>query len=180
MTVSSAPNTPEIRCSARSDAQAIEDLYPRAFPDEDLLPLVRDLLEVPDTTVSLVAIIDSSLAGSIFFTRCGVGGTEQKAALLAPLAVAPEWQRQGVGTALVRAGLQRLREEGVSVVYVLGDPAYYGRLGFSAERSVRTPYPLPTDWADAWQSQRLGDDGAPEGGPLSLPDYWLDPALWSG
>ena len=179
MTASSAPDKLEIRCSISSDVQAIEDLYPRAFPDEDLLTLVRDLLEEPDTTIALVAIIDSSLAGSIFFTRCGVDGIQQKAALLGPLAVAPEWHRQGVGTALVRAGLQRLREEGISVVYVLGDPAYYGRFGFSAERSVRTPYPLPKEWSGAWQSQRLGDISAPTGGVLSLPDFWLGPALWS-
>ena len=179
MTAASAPDELEIRRSVPSDAAAIEDLYLLAFPDEDLLPLVRDLLEKPDRTVSLVGIINSNLAGSIFFTRCGVDGTEHEAALLAPLAVAPEWQRQGIGTALVRAGLGRLREEGISVVYVLGDPSYYGRLGFSAERSVRTPYPLPEDWADAWQSQRVGDAVVPAIGTLSLPDFWLDMALWS-
>ena len=169
----------ELRESVRSDERSIKALYPRAFPDEDLLPLVGDLLEHRDSTISLVASIDSGIVGNIIFTTCAADGGQQEAALLAPLAVAPEWQRQGIGSALVRAGLRRLREEGIGVVYVLGDPAYYGRLGFSAERSVRTPYPLPPEWADAWQSQCLGDAVALDGETLSLPAFWLDPRLWS-
>lgn len=169
----------EIRGSLPSDESSIKALYPRAFPDEDLLPLVRDLFEHRDSTISLVAIIDSDIVGNIIFTKGYVDSGRQDAALLAPLAVAPEWQRQGIGSSLVRTGLRQLREEGISAVYVLGDPAYYGRLGFSPERSVRTPYPLPPEWADAWQSQTLGDAVGPAGGELSLPDVWLDPALWS-
>ena len=80
----------------------------------------------------------------------------------------------------MREGLRRLRTEGIRAVYVLGDPSYYGRLGFSPERSVRAPYTLPAEWADAWQSRCLGDDGVPAAGNLSLPEFWLDPALWSG
>ena len=179
MKASSAADGPDIRHSVPSDRDAIEALYPRAFPDEDLVPLVRDLLEEGNGTVSLVAFIDSSLVGNIIFTKCAADAGRPKSALLAPLAVAPEWQRQGIGSSLVRTGLRQLREEGISAVYVLGDPAYYGRLGFSPERSVRTPYPLPPEWADAWQSQTLGDVVGPAGGELSLPEVWLDPALWS-
>ncbi len=170
----------EIRDSLASDESSIKALYPRAFTDEDLLPLVRDLLEHRDITLSLVATIDSCIVGNVIFTEGAVDGGQQRAALLAPLAVAPEWQRQGIGSALVRAGLRRLREEGISAVYVLGDPGYYGREGFSPERSVQTPYPLPPEWADAWQSQCLGDAPAPTGGKLSLPGFWLDPGWWSG
>ena len=170
----------EIRHAVASDRRAIEALYPRAFTDEDLLPLLRDLFNSPDDTISLVAVIDSNLVGNVFFTRCAVDRGHREAALLAPLAVAPDRQRQGIGSALVREGLQRLRKEGIRAVYVLGDPSYYGRLGFSPERSVRAPYTLPAEWADAWQSRCLGDDGVPAAGNLSLPEFWLDPALWSG
>ena len=169
----------EIRESVSSDAPAIKALYPSAFPDENLLPLVRDLLEHRDDTLSLVARIDSAIVGNVIFTLCEVSSGSKNAALLAPLAVAPEWQRQGVGSALVRTGLQQLRDAGFGIVYVLGDPAYYGRLGFKPEASVRTPYPLPADWADAWQSQCLGNAVIPTNGQLSLPKFWLDPALWS-
>jgi putative acetyltransferase len=83
---------------------AIELLYPDAFPDEDLLPLVRDLL--PDTTVttSIVGEIDSKIVGHVIFTKCGVVGEQTKAALLGPLVVTPARQGQGIGSALVRAG----------------------------------------------------------------------------
>lgn len=169
----------EICDSKSSDLPAIEALYPRAFPDEDLLALVRELLTDRENTVSLVATLDSTVVGNVIFTKATLEGDGADVALLAPLAVAPECQRRGLGSALVSSGLQRLREEGTAAVYVLGDPAYYGRLGFSPERSVRPPYPLPPEWADAWQSQAIGNCEAPVGGTLKLPVYWLKPALWS-
>lgn len=169
-----------IRKSVPSDSPSIEALYPRAFPDEELLPLVRELLADSANTVSLVATVDAAIVGNVIFTKGAVDRDSTEVALLAPLAVAPDYQRQGIGSALVRAGLSRLQDEGIAAVYVLGDPAYYRRLGFSPERSVRTPYPLPPEWADAWQSQALGSATAPTGGTLRLPECWLDPALWSG
>ena len=169
----------EIRASDRSDSRAIKALYSRAFPAEDLLPLVRELLADRVHTISLVATSDSSVVGNVIFTRGSVAGENARLALLAPLAVAPECQRLGIGSALVASGLRRLQAEGIAAVYVLGDPAYYGRLGFRPERSVSPPNPLPPEWADAWQSQALGNAVAPSSGALRLPDCWLDPALWS-
>jgi putative acetyltransferase len=168
-----------IRGSVPADSRSIEALYPLAFPDEDLLQLVRILLLKPAITISLVAVEDSRISGNIIFTRCALNGGRDRAALLAPLAVAPDRQKQGIGSALVHAGLERLKGLGIQAVYVLGDPAYYGRFGFSPERSVKTPYPIPAKWADAWQSQRFGVAAEPLSGTLHLPDFWLDPALWA-
>jgi putative acetyltransferase len=167
-----------IRESAPGDLASIEALYPAAFPDEDLLPLVRDLLGEGPDVLSLVAIAGSSLIGHVAFTPCEVTGSDSKAALLAPLAVAPAHQRQGVGSALVNAGLGELDAGGVSQVYVLGDPAYYGRFGFLPRARVLPPYPLPEAWSDAWQSLSLGGAEPLEGGEVILPDLWLKPALW--
>ncbi|SOE11591.1 putative acetyltransferase [Hoeflea halophila] len=168
----------EIRDSRDSDLPAIESLYPRAFPDEDLLPLVRTLLAGEPGILSLVAIGGGPLAGHILFTPGAITGSESRAALLAPLAVAPEWQRQGVGTALIREGLSRLKQDGVAQVYVLGDPAYYGRSGFSQETGVTPPYPLLEEYRDAWQSLSSGSVPPPGQGKLMLPDAWMQPALW--
>jgi putative acetyltransferase len=170
----------EIRESVADDRAAIDALYPRAFPDEDLLPLVADILRERAVTLSLVAVQAGRLVGNIMFTRCSVDGCTVNSALLAPLAVAPESQRQGIGTSLVRAGLQWLGQDGIETVYVLGDPAYYGRLGFCRERSVSPPYPLPSEWADAWQTLHLAEGQGNVNGTLALPAFWLDPALWSG
>lgn len=160
------------------DLAGIESLYPEAFPDEDLLPLVRELLQAPDIALSLTATIDSDVAGHAVFTTCGVDGSDAKAALLGPVAVAPARQKLGIGSALIRDGLNRMHEDGVAVVCVLGDPAYYSRLGFRPESLIRAPYPLPDEWKDAWQSQYLDDAITLLAGALLVPRQWRDPALW--
>ena len=168
----------EIRASTTGDIAALESLYPSAFPDEDLIPLVRSLLADPDAALSRVATIDDQVVGHAMFTNCSVTGTDIRASLLGPLAVAPAWQRKGIGTALVRDGVKNLEEAGVCLVCVLGDPAYYGRLGFEVERSVKAPYPLPVEWNDAWRSQCLGESRRSVSGQLLVPLQWHEPALW--
>jgi putative acetyltransferase len=169
----------EIRESRRNDSAAIESLYPEAFPDEDLLPLVRDLLNDAVVAMSLVGTIDTRIVGHVIFTRCGVVGNSVNVTLLGPLAVAPAWQRQGIGSALVRAGFRRMEDADVGQVFVLGDPAYYRRLGFLPEPSVEPPFPLPPEWDGAWMSRKLGEAAAPLAGRLSVPPQWLQPALWA-
>jgi putative acetyltransferase len=169
----------DIRASLPGDRAAIEAVYREAFPEEDLLPLVRDLLRETQATLSLVASLSSSLVAHVVFTDCEVPGHLEKAALLGPLAVAPAAQRQGIGGAILREGLKRLERAGVAQVFVLGDPAYYRRFGFVRECSVAPPYALPPQWKEAWQSKRLHDGTAPLGGELSVPRPWRRPALWA-
>ena len=169
----------QIRESVQGDAAAIESLYPEAFPDENLLPLVRDLLQDSAIIISLVGTIDLQIVGHAIFTMCGVVGSGVKAALLGPLAVTPVWQRRGIGSAIVRAGLKRLKDADVNLVCVLGDPIYYGRLGFVPETLIEPPFRLPTEWSGAWQSQYLGGTATPCVGKLSVPPQWLQPALWA-
>ena len=169
----------EIRESVEGDFAAIESLYPAAFPDENLFPLVRDLLQDVAITTSLVGVINLRIAGHAIFTKCGVVGSNIRAALLGPLAVAPAWQKQGIGSAIVRSGLKRLECMDVNMLFVLGDPAYYQRLGFVTESGVEPPYSLPAQWQGAWQSQILGNMIAPCAGKLSVPRQWLQPALWA-
>ena len=172
------PGIPEIRTGSRDDLPALECLYPQAFPDEDLRPLLRRLLTEVPRLLSLNAVIGTRLVGHVLFTPCVTDKGAAACALLAPLAVDPGWQRQGVGSALVRAGLERLRDSGTTHVYVLGDPAYYGRHGFGPESRVQPPYPLPGEWATAWQSLALGSPTTEASGKLQLPPQWLEPALW--
>ena len=169
----------EIRESVPNDAVLIEKLYPAAFPDEDLLPLVRELLEEAPIVLSLVGIADKSLVGHVIFTTCGIVGRTDKVVLLGPLAVAPARQRQGIGGAIVGAGLRRLENAGASRVYVLGDHAYYRRFGFEPDDGVTPPYPLPAEWRGAWQSLGLRGNQPPLHGKLSVPQPWRQPALWA-
>lgn len=169
----------EIRESEPGDFASIEKLYPDVFPDEDLLPLVKELLQEAPDILSLAGIINSSLVGHVIFTICEISESSIKVALLGPLAVATNWQRQGIGSAIVRAGLQRLENDSVSHVYVLGDPAYYGRLGFMPEVGVVPPYSLPAEWLGAWQSKSLPNAEPPQPGKLSVPRPWRKPELWA-
>ncbi len=166
-----------IRDSLPGDLAALEQLYPLAFPEEDLLPLLRALVEDAACVVSLVAERDGALAGHVAFTRCTVAGAPGWVALLAPLCVTPEHQGQGIGSALVRAGLDRVTSDGAVMALVLGNPAYYGRFGFAATRDVAAPYGLPAAYHPAWQALALTT--ARVEGQLDVPPVWQDPALWA-
>lgn len=168
-----------IRQGAPDDSDGIEALYPDAFPDEDLLPVVRKLLDMPSGVLSLVAVEDGALVGHVIFTDCGLSDADARLALLGPLGVASARQGQGIGSALVRDGRERLRQAGITHVFVLGDPAYYARFGFAPETGVATPFELPVSWRDAWQSLALAAAARPPRGTLSVPEPWSDPALWA-
>lgn len=168
-----------LRSTNAGDAANLAALYSAAFPSEDLTPLVRRLLsEVPDI-LSLVAEVEGGLAGHVVFTPCAIGGNTQRVALLGPLAVAPAMQRRGVGTALVKGGIETLRDGGCTRGLVLGDPDYYGRFGFRREDRIQPPYALPTNWTGAWQGCPLHADAAPLAGLLCPPAPWMVPSLWA-
>lgn len=169
----------EVRDSIAGDRPAIETLYPEAFPKEDLAPLVRKLLRERPAPLSLVAARGAKLVGHVVFTECRVAGSREKLALLGPLAVAPDAQRRGVGSALVEAGLARLAREGVDRVFVLGDPAYYRRFGFEIERSTKPPHAIPDRWLDAWRSKGLAHSAPSPAGALDVPPAWSEPSLWA-
>ena len=168
----------EIRNSLPEDLPAIEELYRDAFPTEDLLPLVRELLAGRSDVLSLVATLDAAHIAHVIFTKCSVDGNDAKAALLGPLAVAPAQQKKGIGSAIVRKGFLRLKDDAITNVFVLGDPAYYGRFGFAAERNVAPPYTLPAEWKDGWQSVTLADAAPLSCGAIRLPAPWLRKELW--
>ena len=169
----------EIRESRPSDAAGIEQLYVDAFPDEDLLPLVRELLDLRQSVTSLVGIREKVIVGHISFTFCCVEEGKDKVALLGPLAVTPALHKKGIGSALVQAGFKQMANAKIGYIFVLGDPAYYSRFGFKAEEKVSTPYPLPTEWRGAWQSIQLCNAEAPHEGELSVPEPRRQIALWT-
>jgi putative acetyltransferase len=167
-----------IRQGKPGDLPGIRALYPAAFPDEDLLPFMTSLLEGDFGVTSLVAAANEVIVGHIAFTPCGIEGGDAVVWLLAPLAVLPAFQKQGIGSALISEGLAAAKQANARSVCVLGDPNYYGRSGFVEEKRIRPPYELPPEWGKAWQSLSVCGVEIP-GGKLIVPEPWQDPALWA-
>jgi putative acetyltransferase len=121
-----------IRPEAPGDERAIFDVNARAFPQPDEAKLVDALRAVSAVTFSLVAECVGRVVGHILFSPVRVEGEGDSCVAqgLAPMAVEPKRQRDGIGSQLVRAGLDACRRAGHTVVFVLGHPEYYPRFGF--------------------------------------------------
>lgn len=138
-----------IREETPRDAEAVFAINAAAFGRDDEARLVEALRRDDECLLSLVAEIDGAVVGHVLFHRLPVvnatGERLFEAASLAPLAVLPARQKQGLGSQLVRAGLETLRTRNVPAVIVLGEPHYYGRFGFEHATAARleTPYACP-------------------------------------
>ncbi|WP_112662851.1 GNAT family N-acetyltransferase [Microvirga flavescens] len=132
-----------IRQEEPADREAIHALHCAAFGQSAEADLVDRLRENGDLVLSLVAV-DEIVVGHVAFSPLA-NDAGLKASALAPLAVLPSHQRNGVGSALAKEGLRLLAEEGHGLVIVLGEPAYYERFGFKPETASRflTPYDGP-------------------------------------
>jgi putative acetyltransferase len=119
-----------IRQEERSDVESIRALNVAAFGSAVEARIV-DALRGDADVLSLVAEEGDAVVGHIMFSPVRVaGGRDLRAVALAPMAVALECQRTGVGSALVHAGLAECRNLGIHAVFVVGHPTYYPRFGF--------------------------------------------------
>ena len=139
-----------IREERAGDEAAIEALHRAAFDGPGEATLVARLREAGRTRVSLVATAPGEIAvlGHVLFTPVLIPGHVRTRLMgLAPLAVRESWRGRGVGSALVRAGLDACRALDIAAVAVLGDPAYYGRFGFEpgAARGIDCEYEVPDE-----------------------------------
>ncbi|MCX4745136.1 N-acetyltransferase [Kitasatospora sp. NBC_01287] len=139
---------PRVRVEEPGDAPAIRRVHMAAFPGPEEADLVDALRRDPAwlPALSLVAVDEGGLVvAHALLTRLRIGDGQGLA--LAPVAVAPEWQRRGVGKRVVRAALEAAEQAGERLVVVLGDPGYYGRFGFTpaAEYGVSGPYEVPDE-----------------------------------
>jgi len=137
----------QVREEVPDDFDRIAALLDLAFGGTEESVLVAKLRAEGSVIVALVAIENGRILGHILFSELpvDVDGEVLRGAALAPLAVLSERQGQGIGTALVHAGLAACRKRGLAATVVLGDPAYYPRFGFSAAaaRNLRAPFRGP-------------------------------------
>jgi putative acetyltransferase len=146
-----------IRPEEPGDWAAVHAVNASAFETPAEAMLVDLLREEAQPIVSLVADADGAIVGHILFSPVSLPGHPALRIMgLAPMAVTPEHQRKGIGSALVRAGLERCSQLGFGAVVVLGHADYYPRFGFhpSTRFGIGCEYDVP---ADVFMAMELQD-----------------------
>lgn len=174
-----------IRIATSLDRDGIRNVYLHAFPEEEneiVAQLAVDLLEVESSpeAFSLVAETDGIVIGHVALSPVTAGTKKNwPGYILAPLGVEPGYQQLGIGTRLVESGIEQVTKTGASVLFVYGDPKYYGRFGFSAEAASRFLPPYELKHPDGWQAIVLHEGRANEQAvELSCIAPLCDPSLW--
>ncbi len=136
-----------IRPAEPADAAGIRAVHEAAFPTPVEADLVETLVREGDAIVSLVAERQSEIVGHVLLSRMRVTGDGQqwRALGLGPVGVLPGYQGGGIGAALIEGALCIARATGEEIVFVLGEPDYYTRFGFSAASAApfASPYAGP-------------------------------------
>ena len=135
----------KLRLEETTDWLALRSIYEAAFGQLTEATLVQHLHTDGDIILSLTAYAEEPV-GHIAFSRLSIDAAPSiKGCALAPLAVIPAAQGQGVGTILIEEGLRRMKAESYDFVVVLGEPNYYGQFGFTTAlaRQLKTLYDGP-------------------------------------
>jgi putative acetyltransferase len=156
----------EIRKEEPQDRDAIRNLNIAAFENGPEAVLVDKLRASCKDYLAFVAIHDGAIVGHILFTPATIDGSSTAGMGLAPMAVLPSHQRKGIGSQLVRYGLEYLRQYGCPFVIVLGHPEYYPRFGFE----VASKYRLSCQWEgvpdEAFMVAVANDNALPTAGGI--------------
>lgn len=138
-----------IRQETEADLPAIYHVNESAFGRPNEAELVNTLRGAATPFLSLVAEVGGQVVGHILFTPVTVklAAEAWQAVALGPMGVLPAFQNQGIGSALVQAGLTACREAGYGVVFVLGHPNFYPRFGFTPAppRGLPCEFAVPDD-----------------------------------
>ena len=174
-----------IRHFQKTDLDSILTVIETAFSDEEnkvIMNLVQELhQETSSPSIkSLVAEVDNEMIGYVSFSPIFLKSDSSISGyILAPLAISPEHQKQGIGSSLIKSGIDILTQDGAGVLLVYGDPAFYGRFGFNEEIGCTFTPPYPLEYPFGWTGMMLNGTTAPEEPiqfecitALSKPDFW--------
>ena len=133
-----------IRPFRPADRQAVLDLNTRAFKQKDEARIVEQLEKDKNIWLEVVAVSEGDIFGHILFFPIEVVG-KLGALGLGPMSVDPKMQKKGIGSDLIRFGLDQAQQAGVPIVFVLGHEKYYPKFGFSVEatKEFESPYKGP-------------------------------------
>ncbi|MDZ8262553.1 N-acetyltransferase [Nostoc sp. ChiQUE01b] len=140
-----------VRCETLLDYTAIAEVNTLAFGQGNEAQLVEKIRNSNRyiSDLSLVAEVENIIVGHILFSYIDLVGEETLQVLsLAPLAVRPQFQRQGIGSALIKAGLEIAEAKKEAIVIVLGHPHFYIRFSFqpSVVYEIESPFPVPEEF----------------------------------
>lgn len=176
---------PRIRAATDLDCETIREVYLGAFPEVErqlVSTLALNLLseQTSPETFALVAEVDDVVVGHIAFSPVTVGHDPKWSGyILAPLGVKPEYQKHRVGSELIDSGIKQLSENGVNVLFVYGDPKYYGRFGFNADAASEYAPPYKLQYPFGWQAITFNEAGfAKSNARISCVASLCDPELW--
>ncbi len=175
--------TVTIRSATVTDNDAVYAVQRAAFGGSEEADLVMALME-DDTAsprISLLAWAGRDPVGHVMFSDARLDVAGLKAQLLAPLAVVPDLQRLGVGTALTMHGLAMAHSLGTHLVFVLGHPEYYPQHGFepAVPHGIEPPYPIEPQNHDAWMVRELYEGTlASARGKVEVADAIMQPQFW--
>ncbi len=162
--------TVSVRAETPKDIDAIYRLNTAAFDGRtEEADLVDELRSSGDLLVSLIAVRDSEPVGHIAFSRLVVDTADGPVGgvALAPVSVHPGCQSEGVGSVLIRAGLEKLAARNEQVVLVVGNPSYYSRFGFSTAAGKRYP---SSHSGPHFMALVIGDPSGAPIGPVRYPE----------
>jgi putative acetyltransferase len=154
-----------IRIALQTDLQAIEAICLAAF-EKDENVLIANVAQQITTearssqSYSLVAEQDGAVVGFIAFTQLAIE-SDITGFLLAPLAVHPKHQRSGIGTSLIKTGIDTLTKQSVDFLFTYGDPDYYGRFGFNTTDAAKFIPPYPLEYDFGWIGMKLHQTQSP-------------------
>ena len=136
----------EIREECHDDIAAVRDLNRQAFGQDQESNIVDVLRANEAALLSLVATVDDRVVGHIMYSPAVVGDNITGAAL-GPMAVLPEYQRQRIGSKLIKAGNRKLKDAGCPFIVVVGHADYYPRFGFrpASEHGIKCQWDVPDD-----------------------------------
>ncbi len=138
-----------IRRARPEDSERITKIYQKAFDTDDEAQLVDSLLESGVPNISLVYEEGKDIVGHILFTKVDLenNGSEIKIAGLAPMGVMPRDQYRGIGSSLVKAGLDECKTNGYDAAVVLGHNTFYPKFGFipSVTFGITSTFNVPED-----------------------------------
>jgi putative acetyltransferase len=134
----------DVRAEVLADSAEVHTVVAVAFVDETVAVLWEELAARP-RAASFVAVVDGAIVGHVGLSRGWIDGRDRlvDVSVLSPLSVLPAYQRRGVGRALVAAAIEATDGIGSPVLFLEGDPGYYGRLGFepAAQHGFAPPSP---------------------------------------